>query len=68
MLEGAWGGHLIVIEFPDCARARAWCESTAYQDILALRTENSESDTFFVDGVSKGHRATDALARRRCRS
>lgn len=62
VLEGSWEGHLIVIEFPDRARAKAWYESPAYQEILPLRTDNSESDTFFVDGVSEGHRATDVLA------
>jgi uncharacterized protein (DUF1330 family) len=62
VLEGSWSGHLIVIEFPDRARAKAWYESPAYQEILRLRTDNSESDTFFVDGVSEGHRATDVLA------
>jgi uncharacterized protein (DUF1330 family) len=61
VLEGAWSGNLIVIEFPDRARARAWYESAAYQKILSLRTDNSESDTFLVDGVSEGHRATDVL-------
>jgi Domain of unknown function (DUF1330) len=39
----------------------AWYESAAYQKILSLRTDNSESDTFLVDGVSEGHRATDVL-------
>jgi uncharacterized protein (DUF1330 family) len=63
VLEGSWPGHLIVIEFPDRARARAWYQSAAYQEILPLRTDNSESDTFLVDGVSEGHRATDVLAR-----
>jgi uncharacterized protein (DUF1330 family) len=62
VVEGAWSGNLIVIEFPDRARARAWYESAAYQKILSLRTNNSESDTFLVDGVSEGHRATDVLA------
>jgi uncharacterized protein (DUF1330 family) len=64
VLEGAWPpGHLIVIAFPDRQRARAWYESTAYQDILPLRTDNSEGDAIFVEGVSDGHWATDVLAR-----
>jgi uncharacterized protein (DUF1330 family) len=64
VLEGTWSGHLIVIEFPDRARARAWYGSAAYQEILSLRIDNSESDTFFIDGVSEGHRATDVLPAR----
>ena len=56
--EGAWPGHLIIIEFPDRERARAWYESSAYQEILPLRTNNSEGDVV----VAEGHRATDVLA------
>jgi hypothetical protein len=41
---------------------RAWYESSAYQEILALRTNNSKGDVIFADGVSEGHRATDVLA------
>ncbi|MFX7747971.1 DUF1330 domain-containing protein, partial [Acinetobacter baumannii] len=48
--------------FPDGASARAWYVSPAYQDILALRTDNSEGDTILIDGVSADHRATDVLA------
>ena len=62
VLEGSFSGNLIVLEFPDRERARAWYDSAAYQQILHLRTDNSESDTFFIDGVHEGHRATDVLA------
>jgi uncharacterized protein (DUF1330 family) len=62
VLEGSWPGHLIISEFPDRERARAWYESSAYQEILPLRTNNSEGDVIFVDGASEGHRATDVLA------
>ena len=41
LLEGAWPGHLIIIEFPDRERVHAWYESAAYQEILPLRTNNS---------------------------
>ena len=61
VLEGTWPGHLIVIEFPDRGRADAWYNSGAYQEIVALRTDNSRSDVILVDGVSSGHRATDVL-------
>lgn len=60
-LEGSWPGYLIVIEFPDRERASAWYKSDAYQEILALRTNNSRSDVVLVDGVQDGHRATDIL-------
>jgi uncharacterized protein (DUF1330 family) len=62
VVEGQWPGHAIVIEFPDTQRARAWYASDAYQAILSLRTDNSESDIIIVDGVSADHRATDVLS------
>jgi uncharacterized protein (DUF1330 family) len=63
VLEGSWPGNLIVIAFPDRGQARAWYRSAAYQEIVRLRTDNSEGDVILVDGVSAGHRATDILAR-----
>jgi uncharacterized protein (DUF1330 family) len=62
VLEGAWPGHLIVIEFPDRDQASAWYGSAAYQEIVALRTDNSDSDVIMVDGVDSAHKATDVLA------
>ena len=62
LVEGTWPGHVIIIEFQDRDRARKWYESAAYQQILPLRTNNSESDVILVDGVTEGHRATDVLA------
>jgi uncharacterized protein (DUF1330 family) len=61
VVEGEWPGDLIVIEFPDRARARSWYESEAYQEILPLRTGNSDGSAILVDGVSPDHRATDVL-------
>jgi uncharacterized protein (DUF1330 family) len=61
VLEGTWPGHLIVIEFPDRGQAHAWYTSDAYQQIVALRTDNSHSDVIVANGVDSGHRATDIL-------
>jgi uncharacterized protein (DUF1330 family) len=61
--EGAWPGHLILIEFRDLERARAWYESPGYQAILPLRTENSDGSAILVEGVAPGYRATDYLAK-----
>jgi uncharacterized protein (DUF1330 family) len=36
-------------------------KSDAYQQILPLRTGNSQSDVIVVDGVGRIHRATDIL-------
>jgi len=61
MLEGTSPGTFIVIEFPDRSRAEAWYASAAYQAILPLRTENSQSTVFLIDGVGRDHVATDVL-------
>lgn len=61
LLEGSWPGNLIVIEFPDRAQASAWYNSPAYQAIVTLRTDNSDSDVIMIDGVDRDHEATDVL-------
>ncbi|TIP09932.1 DUF1330 domain-containing protein [Mesorhizobium sp.] len=61
VVENTWPGHLVIIEFPDLQHARGWYHSPAYQEILPLRTDNSRSDVFFVDGVRHPHKATDVL-------
>ena len=61
VVEGENPGTLIVIEFPSETHARDWYASPAYRAILPLRTDNSDSNVFFVDGVDRDHRATDVL-------
>ncbi|MEO5755945.1 MAG: DUF1330 domain-containing protein [Mesorhizobium sp.] len=61
VVENNWPGNLIIIEFPDRQQARGWYNSPAYQEILALRTNNSQSDVVFADGVEHPHKATDVL-------
>ncbi|UDL88154.1 DUF1330 domain-containing protein [Mesorhizobium sp. PAMC28654] len=61
VIENSWPGFLIVIEFPDRDHVRGWYHSPAYQEILALRTGNSQSDVVFADGVLHPHKATDVL-------
>ncbi len=53
--EGTWPGNLVLIEFPDMAKARSWYESPAYQQILSLRTRHIEGDTILVEGIEPGH-------------
>ena len=60
-LEGTWTGDLVVVEFPNRDRARAWYASPAYQQIIRLRTDNSDGSVILVDGVTEPHRATDIL-------
>ena len=64
VVEGTWPGYLIVIEFPGHAAAHDWYSSAAYREILTLRTDNSHSDVILIDGVDRGHLATDVLTAR----
>ncbi len=61
MMEGTSPGTLVVIEFPDRTRAEEWYASDAYQAIVRLRTDNSDSTAFLIDGVGRDHKATDVL-------
>ncbi|MFC5907594.1 DUF1330 domain-containing protein [Streptacidiphilus monticola] len=59
--EGGWGRDLIIIEFPDLARARGWYDSPEYQEILPLRTKHMVADVILAQGVPQGYRGADAL-------
>jgi uncharacterized protein (DUF1330 family) len=51
-VEGDWGGvGVIILEFPDRAQLQAWYESPAYQELIPLRTRNTEMDIIIADGV-----------------
>jgi reactive intermediate/imine deaminase len=52
VLEGAWPGSVVLMEFPDREAANAWYHSPAYQEILHLRTDNVVSDIILVDQVA----------------
>jgi uncharacterized protein (DUF1330 family) len=64
--EGPWPGTVVIVEFPDAERARAWYDSPAYQAILPLRTNNIEGEAIIVDGVAPDYdaRATAEVLRR----
>jgi len=61
-VEGKWDGSLIVIEFPSYEHARGWYDSREYQEILPLRTDNSDGVTMLLEGVDRDHLATDVLS------
>lgn len=63
--EGSGPGALVVIEFPDLGRARAWYDSGPYQEILPLRTNNIEGDILLAEGVEPGHDSAKMAARLR---
>lgn len=60
--EGTWDGDLVIIEFPDHSSAKHWYDSPAYQEILPLRTENSDSIACLVAGLPPGYQASDKLS------
>jgi Domain of unknown function (DUF1330) len=51
VVEGAWPGLVVLMEFPDMAKAKEWYKSADYQKILPRRTTYSISDLTLVDGV-----------------
>jgi uncharacterized protein (DUF1330 family) len=55
--EGEWPGTVVLLEFPALADARAWYDSPAYREILALRTDHIRGDVLLVDGVPADHSA-----------
>lgn len=60
--EGEWDADLVIIGFPDLPAARAWYDSPEYQEILTLRTRNSDSTVLLIEGCDSGHQASDVLA------
>lgn len=61
VVEGAWPGSVVLIEFPDRDAAVTWYESPEYQAILPLRTGHSISDLVLIDAVPDGF-TTRAIA------
>ena len=57
VIEGDLPGFIVIIEFPDRERARAWYESPGYQAILPFRVNNSDSVAAILRGVPEGYRA-----------
>jgi len=61
VVDGEFPGVVVIIAFPDLARAHAWYASDAYQAILPLRTRNSDGGAIIVDGVPEGYTAAGYL-------
>jgi uncharacterized protein (DUF1330 family) len=52
VLEGNWDPNLIVVvEFPDADRARAWYRSSDYAEALAVRDRALSRNLLLVEGV-----------------
>jgi len=48
-VEGSPGGVTIVLEFPTRDALEAWYNSAEYQEIIHLRTDNTEGALVFAD-------------------
>jgi uncharacterized protein (DUF1330 family) len=54
VIEGDWfPKRLVVLRFPDLARAKAWLNSAEYAPALAIRRRAAKSHMIFVEGVSE---------------
>jgi uncharacterized protein (DUF1330 family) len=52
-LEGKWAPRtIIIVEFPDIDRARAWYRSPEYAQALQVRDEALSRNLILVDGIS----------------
>lgn len=51
VVEGAWPGSVVLMEFPDRNAAEAWYKSSDYQSILPLRVNNAISDVILIDSL-----------------
>lgn len=54
-------GQPITPDVIDRWPSRGWHNSSAYREILALRTDNSQADVVIAVGVRHPHKATDVL-------
>ncbi len=52
VLEGDWPQMVVVVEFPDMERARAWYSSPEYAEALVFRDKALTRNLIIVDGVS----------------
>lgn len=62
VLEGAWPGGVVVVEFPGMAEARQWYASAAYQRILPLRTDHLVGDLVLLEGCGRDHDSAEFAA------
>jgi uncharacterized protein (DUF1330 family) len=51
-LEGSWSPkRMVILEFPDVARAKAWWASEEYAEAKALRQATARTEMIVVSGV-----------------
>ncbi len=50
-LEGDWvPNRLVILEFPDVARAKQWLESPEYREARALRRQSATTNIVLIEG------------------
>lgn len=49
IIEGTPGAITVVLKFPSMETLRGWYDSSAYQEIIALRTENTVGSVVFAN-------------------
>jgi uncharacterized protein (DUF1330 family) len=54
VVEGAWPGSVVLMEFPNREAATAWYASEEYQAIRPLRVNNAISDLVLIDELPPG--------------
>jgi uncharacterized protein (DUF1330 family) len=54
VIEGAWPGSVVLMEFPNRTAAMDWYGSAAYRAIRPLRTRNAISDIILIDQLPDG--------------
>jgi uncharacterized protein (DUF1330 family) len=51
-LEGGWQPQrIVIIEFPDMARLKAWYESAEYQPLIRIRQRSARARLLAVEGA-----------------
>lgn len=55
VVEGAWSGDLILIEFPSLDAVRAWWGSPKYREIKHLRTEHMAADIVLFERLPEDY-------------
>jgi uncharacterized protein (DUF1330 family) len=52
VIEGDWSpSRVVIVRFPSMEAAKAWYNSPAYQEILPLRTANTDDKVILVEGL-----------------
>jgi uncharacterized protein (DUF1330 family) len=60
VLEGGWApSSIVIVEFPDMERARAWYRSPEYAAALAVRDQALTRNLILVEGVAPAAAAPD---------